>query len=190
MDYLSRLEGKAASAPPIQNDEDMPDYIDNFYDDLEEHASALRRLSSIKPSDARWLAQLVKQNLDSEHERIPAEIEKELLVSTLNVFEGAKFTREHIQETCPPRNARSHQVLVVKDARTDRRPANRVAHLSVWEVDKIDLSEGSRSASFTVGQRFLVSNLSPNNPSAWMKNEPGAQIFVSTRKDTRWLKRN
>lgn len=69
--------------------EDMPEYIDNFYDDLEEHASALKRLSSIKPSDARWLARVVKRNLDTEHERIPAEIEKELLVSTLSVFSGA-----------------------------------------------------------------------------------------------------
>ncbi|KAJ2914759.1 hypothetical protein MD484_g5655, partial [Candolleomyces efflorescens] len=107
MDYLSRLEGKAASAPPIPEDEDMPNYIDNFYDDLEEHPSALQRLSSIKASDARWLAQLVRQNLDTEHERIPNEIEKELLVSRLDVFEATDlFMNSH----------RKHALLVTSEA--------------------------------------------------------------------------
>jgi hypothetical protein len=83
MDYLSRLERKAEKSRAARDDDEMPHYIDSYYDDLEEPPSALGRLNSISPSDARWLAQLVRQNLDTEHERISAEIEKELTVGHL-----------------------------------------------------------------------------------------------------------
>ena len=83
MDYLSRLERKAEKSRVTRDDEEMPHYIDSYYDDLEEPPTASERLNRISPSDARWLAQLVRQNLDTEHERIGAEMEKELAVSLL-----------------------------------------------------------------------------------------------------------
>lgn len=86
MDYLSRLDRKAEKSRPIEEYEEMPSCIDGYYDDLEEHPSASERLNKISPSDARWLAQLVRQNLDSEQERIGVEFEKELAVSSFKSF--------------------------------------------------------------------------------------------------------
>ena len=53
MDYLSRLERKAEKIRPVTDDEEIPNYIDTYYDDLEESPSALARLNSISASDAR-----------------------------------------------------------------------------------------------------------------------------------------
>ncbi|KAF5323377.1 hypothetical protein D9611_005592 [Ephemerocybe angulata] len=171
MDYLARLEAKAEKSRALTDDDSMPNYIDSYYDDLEEHGPALKRIASISSLDARWLAEMVRQNLEGEHERISAEIEKELA------------------DICPRRNVRNFQVLVVKDARTDKRTSHRVANLTVWDANKMDMSEGSTSGTFAVGQRFLVSNLNPTHTNSWMGNEPGAEIFMSTRKDSQWVKR-
>ena len=60
------------------------------------------------------------------------------------------------QILCPPREVRSFRILVVQDARTIRRPANRTALLTVWNVLQLTLTEGSLAGSFECGQRFLV----------------------------------
>lgn len=54
---------------------------------------------------------------------------------------------------------RSFRILIIQDARTSRRPANRTAQLTVWDVVNITLDEGSQAGAFGVGQRFMV-NLS------------------------------
>jgi hypothetical protein len=64
------------------------------------------------------------------------------------------------QTLCPPREVRSFRILVVQDARTIRRPANRTALLTVWNVLQLNLAEGSSAGSFECGQRFLVGFLS------------------------------
>ena len=62
-----------------------------------------------------------------------------------------------MQTNCPPRDVRSFRILIVKDARTDRRPANRTAQLTVWDVLNLSLSEGSAAGTFELGKRYLVS---------------------------------
>lgn len=72
----------------------------------------------------------------------------------------------------------------------------------------LTLDEGSKPGDFAVGQRYLVSfaslifgkdsqrylligqvsNVVPTSLSAWMNREPGSEVYLSTRRDTRWIK--
>lgn len=115
-----------------------PDSIDSYFDDLEDHQTALRTISQLRPSEAYWLIKAIQQNLANEGERQHSEVEKELAV------------------VCPPRNVRNFRVLVVRDARTGDKPSSRVAQLTVWDVESLVLSEGGQLGSFQVGQRFMV----------------------------------
>jgi breast cancer 2 susceptibility protein len=67
------------------------------------------------------------------------------------------LTEIHEQESCPPREVRAFRVLIVQDSRTCRRPANRTAQLTVWNIMSLALDEGSKPGGFAVGQRYLVS---------------------------------
>lgn len=171
MDYLSRLENKAEKSKPTTADDEMPDHILSLYDDLEEHSTALETIAAISSSDARWLAQVVRQNFEIERDKMGSEIEQELA------------------DLCPPRNVRNFRVLVIRDTRTERRSSHRNAQLTVWDANRHDMSEGSTSGTFAAGQRYLVTNLIPTQQRSWMKNEPGAEIFMATRRDTQWVKR-
>lgn len=116
------------------------------------------------------------------------------------------------QSICPPREVRNFRVLVVQDTCTRRRPANRMAQLTVWDVLSLSLSEGSAAGSFEAGHRFLVSidqfqesntyvletlngpnylqvtNLIPTQQTAWMDCEVGSEVYLSTRRDSRWTR--
>ncbi|KAG2022867.1 hypothetical protein CC2G_000587 [Coprinopsis cinerea AmutBmut pab1-1] len=169
MDYVQRLEDKAHSYRP-KEDDGPPDSVDSCYDDLEDHRTALQTISRLTPAEAHWLSKTIRHNLESEHDRMNSEVEKELAA------------------LCPPRNVRNFRVLVVKDAREGRKQSHRVAQLTVWDVTSLALSEGGKPGSFEVGQRYMVSNLYPAQPSAWMKNEPGAEIYMTARKGSQWLR--
>ena len=52
---------------------------------------------------------------------------------------------------------RAFRVLIVQDSRTLRKPANRTAQLTVWNIMSLTLDEGSKPGDFAVGQRYLVS---------------------------------
>jgi len=48
------------------------------------------------------------------------------------------------------------RVVVARDARTDRKPANRTAQITVWNVMGLVFEEGGEGGDFKVGQTFLV----------------------------------
>jgi breast cancer 2 susceptibility protein len=48
------------------------------------------------------------------------------------------------------------RVVVVRDALTDRKPANRTAQITVWNVMGLIHEEGGESGAFKLGQTFLV----------------------------------
>lgn len=56
---------------------------------------------------------------------------------------------------CPPREVRSFRVLLMRDARTTRRPAHRVVELTVWDVLSLSFNEAP-GGQFKEGQRFQV----------------------------------
>ncbi|KAH6917048.1 BRCA2, oligonucleotide/oligosaccharide-binding, domain 1-domain-containing protein [Coprinopsis sp. MPI-PUGE-AT-0042] len=169
MDYIARLEGRARSFKP-KEDDGPPDSIDIYYDDLEEHKTAVSTINRLSASEAYWLIKAIQQGLSSEHDRMNSEIEQELAAS------------------CPPRNVRNFRVLVVKDARTGRKTSHRHAQITVWDVDTLALTEGGQPGSFQVGQRYMISNLVPTQASSWMKDEPGAEIYLTANRRSQWLR--
>ncbi|KAF8808104.1 hypothetical protein BYT27DRAFT_7338672 [Phlegmacium glaucopus] len=168
--YIDRLERKAGSQFRPGDEDIPPDSIDAFYDELEYPDSAADVFSRISPMEAGWLARHTRKQIELSRESMGDEIEQEL------------------KTLCPPREVRSFRILVVQDARTIRRPANRTALLTVWNVLQLSLAEGSSAGSFEFGQRFLITNLQPIQHSAWMDCEPGSEVYLSTRQDTRWTK--
>lgn len=68
-------------------------------------------------------------------------------------------------------------MLLVQDACTRRRGANRSAQLTVWDV---------LGLSTEVGQRYAVTNLVPTAQNSWMDCEAGSEIYLSTRRDSKF----
>ncbi|KXN88856.1 hypothetical protein AN958_06726, partial [Leucoagaricus sp. SymC.cos] len=166
--YIDKLERRAGNHFNPHQDEEPPDHIEELYDQLEEHSDATTVLGRISAKDAGWLAQHARRCMDLERERAGDEITKEL------------------EETCPRRNVRSFRVIVVEDSQTCRRPANRYAQLTVWDVLSLTLSEGAKPGAIEPGGRFLITNLVPQQQGAWMGNQPNSQIFLATTRNTRW----
>jgi breast cancer 2 susceptibility protein len=149
--------------------ESEPDYIENLYDDLEDPTQAAHTLTRLSISEAGWLARHIREVLLRDRERV-----------------GELITQE-LDWALPLRVVRNFRVLVVGDAETRRRPGTRTAQLTVWDVLSITHSEGGKAGAFEEGQKFRVTNLVPTQKGAWMGREPGAQVFLTTRRDSRWI---
>jgi len=64
-----------------------------------------------------------------------------------------------LQALYPLRDVKDFRVVVARDARTDRKPANRTAQITVWNVMGLVFEEGGEGGNFKVGQTFLVRRL-------------------------------
>lgn len=166
--YIDRLQRRAGAQFRPGEDDFPPDHIESLYDELEDPADAGRVLANLTPAEAGWLARYMFDSIEKERARAGDEIESEL------------------KNLCPPREVRCFRVLIVQDSRTLRRPAHRKAQLTVWDVLQLTPSEGHAAGTFETGQRYLVTNLMPTQPSAWMGCEPGSEVYLSTRRDSRW----
>ena len=51
---------------------------------------------------------------------------------------------------------RNFRIVIVRDAQTIRRPANRRAELTIWDVLGLVISEGAQPGAIEEGQRFRV----------------------------------
>jgi breast cancer 2 susceptibility protein len=112
--------------------------------------------------EAGWLARHTRKQIDLSRESMGDEIEQELQVNQCHLLSQVQIQKTFLsilQTSCPPREVRSFRILVVQDARTIRRPANRTALVTVWNVLQLTLTEGSSAGSFEYGQRFLVGSL-------------------------------
>ncbi|KAF9469825.1 hypothetical protein BDZ94DRAFT_1286396 [Collybia nuda] len=170
--YIERLERRVGTH--FNPDEEAT--IDNFYDELEDPAGAGAVLAGIRPNEAGWLARHIHQQIQKEQEHLEEEITTELKVCSFH----------YLLSICPPRDIRSFRILVVQDTCTRRRPANRRAQLTVWDALNLNFFEGREGGAFDIGQRFLVTNLIPTQQRAWMDNEPGSDVYMCTRRDSRW----
>ncbi|KAK7026152.1 breast cancer type 2 susceptibility [Favolaschia claudopus] len=160
--YAERMEQRAGPQFVPTEDGEPTDELEELYDELEDPAAAGAVLSRVRGNTAGWFARFILDRLEKERERASEEIDQEL------------------KRVCPPREVRNFRVLVVQDACTSRRGATRSAQLTVWDV--LGLGE-----SLDVGKRFVTTNLMPTSQSAWMGCcESGSEIYLSTRRDTRW----
>lgn len=104
-----------------------------------------------------------------------------------------------LQRQCPPRKVRSFRVCRFVDdadpptgdqAQTNvnnfnsrpslRRRCQRTVQLTVWDVDA--LPEGMLEQ----GGAYMVTNLLPSQRTAWRGPDVDADVFLSTRRDTKW----
>ncbi|KAF8215873.1 hypothetical protein K438DRAFT_1659158 [Mycena galopus ATCC 62051] len=159
--YAERLERRAgAQFVPVMENEPT-DELEELYDELEDPTGAAGVISRVSGSTAGWLARFIANRMEKERERAGEEIDQEL------------------KRVCPPREVRNFRVLIVQDACTRRRAANRSAQLTVWDV--VGLGD-----SLEVGKRYLATNLVPTAQNSWMDCGAGSEIYLSTRRDSRW----
>ncbi|KAH7338915.1 BRCA2, oligonucleotide/oligosaccharide-binding, domain 1-domain-containing protein [Rhizoctonia solani] len=146
------------------NAEETPEDAEAFLDEFEEAEYDLDMLKARKfePASAAWLANAIRTKCDEVYERREEEMERE------------------IASVCPPRKVRNFRVVVIKDARPLQKPTGRTAQLTAWDV----LAFGTEA--LCVGQRYLLANVQPSQPGSWRKNELDSDIYLSTRRDTKW----
>ena len=58
--------------------------------------------------------------------------------------------------------------------------------ITVWDPMRMVFSEGGAPGDIREGQRFLVTNLEVNQPSAWMAPGPESMIYLVSKKSARW----
>ncbi|KAG8219560.1 hypothetical protein J3R82DRAFT_511, partial [Butyriboletus roseoflavus] len=160
LDCAERLEQRA---------DGPPDKIYNIYDTLQEDTEAAKSIiSSIGHEDAGWLARHIRERTVQERDEASREIEQEL------------------ESTCPQRDVKAFCVMVVNDTRTHKYPSKRTAQITVWDVPGVSIPDGCTQSPFVPGQRYLVTNLVPTQASAWMDCSSGGEVYLSTRKNSKW----
>ncbi|EPQ25923.1 uncharacterized protein PFL1_06597 [Pseudozyma flocculosa PF-1] len=83
--------------------------------------------------------------------------------------EESRYLLQHeLEKLCPPRRVRDF-----------RNPYARTVQLTVWDAAAL----GDR---LRPGARFVVSNLVPTQKRSWRRPDEAADVFLSTRRDTRW----
>ncbi|KDQ63249.1 hypothetical protein JAAARDRAFT_75716 [Jaapia argillacea MUCL 33604] len=165
-----RCERRAGSRFCPSEDDIPPDSIEDLYDELEDSTESAAIIGRVSPNEAGWLARFIRQKCGQRREKAADEFEQEL------------------KDLCPLREVRNFRVIVVQDAQTCRKPALRKAQLTVWDVLSLRFSEGGKPGSFEEGQRFMVTNVIPSQQGAWMANEADSEVYLSTRRDSKWTK--
>ncbi|EJC98658.1 uncharacterized protein FOMMEDRAFT_128955 [Fomitiporia mediterranea MF3/22] len=170
--FADRLERSAGSKFNPCPDDMPPDHIEDLLDELDaldpaEVGDFVRQLAA---DECGWLARYLRQRLERDRERALEEIEVE------------------VKHTCPPREVRNFRIVQVRDARTARRPANRIAHLCIWDVLSLCVAEGGKAGAIESGQRFLMTSLVPMQRSCWMGRAKDDMVYLSTTRNTRFYR--
>ncbi|TFL03720.1 hypothetical protein BDV98DRAFT_503657 [Pterulicium gracile] len=161
--YAARLEAKGSNG----NSNSIVTAVDSsriemVYDDLEDPKKASAAIQRCTPSVARAVAQFIRAENEKKKEKA-----SEALADELNA-------------SCPLRDVSNFRAVTVRDTVTDRRPGNRVAHITIRDVLRVQLYDNSNPGEFKVGDRFMTTNVRPTQPNAWMGLEDGAEIWLST----------
>ncbi|KAI0354580.1 hypothetical protein OH77DRAFT_1496552 [Trametes cingulata] len=147
----------------------MPGHIEPLYDEMMDgYARPSQAWDRMDAFTAGWLHVYCKQQADAAAARMGEDLEREL------------------QEVCPPRNVRDFRVVVAKDARWRKKEPMRTAQITLWDPLKIVFSESGNPGEIKEGQRFLVTNLIPNQPNAWMAPGPEAVVYLVSKRTSRW----
>ncbi|KAF9644663.1 hypothetical protein BDM02DRAFT_3190371 [Thelephora ganbajun] len=177
--YADRMDVKFGDRFILGEDDTCPEIVEDFYEQLEgfshsqsihSQSKAFNVLSGVTAKYAGWLSRIIRENIAKDKEKAKDEIESEL------------------NALCPLRNVKDFRVVIARDARTDRKPANRTAQITVWNVMSLAFEEGGDRGDFKVGQTFLVSNLFPNQPGSWMNPSTNADglVYLATGRRTHW----
>ncbi|EIW64119.1 uncharacterized protein TRAVEDRAFT_109911 [Trametes versicolor FP-101664 SS1] len=147
----------------------MPDYIEGLYEKMmEQYLKPSQAWDRMDAFTAGWLHVYCKQQADLAMARLQDDLEKEM------------------RDICPPRNVRDFRVVVAKDARWHKKEAMRSVQITVWDPLKVVFTENGSPGEIKEGQRFLVTNLMPNQGNAWMTPAPGAEVYLVAKRTSRW----
>ena len=82
------------------------------------------------------------------------------------------------------------RIVIARDATPSHRAGKRRAVLTIWDILSLAVSEGGPAGKIEVGQRFLVSNLRPKQPGAWMRDDmyEESEIYLSTKRGSRFVR--
>ena len=131
-----------------------PENIDELYDTLDDVNNAT--IAELGPVESGWLARHIQIAIEKENEAAGEQIEQELQVYSDDIY-ALLVTKNPCQKSFPSRDVRNFRVVVAQDACTRRRPANRIAQITVWDVLGLSFEEGSSQGTLKTGQRYLVS---------------------------------
>lgn len=112
-------------------------------------------------------------------EKANEEIESELNVHSFNPLFRYITDRSFkpSQALYPSRDVKDFRVVVARDAYTDRKPPNRMAQITVWNVMSLVFEEGGDGGDFKVGKTFLVCYVESCFLRARFANrQPGVQL--------------
>ncbi|KAI8990626.1 hypothetical protein BD414DRAFT_514365 [Trametes punicea] len=169
--YAERLYSRAGPRfeLSIENNEPMPDFIEGLFEEMmEDYKRPSQAWDRLDEMTAGWLHVYCKQQAELAAARLDEDRARQL------------------QEVCPPRNVRDFRIVVAKDARWRKREPLRTAQITLWDPLKMVFSESGNPGEIKEGQRFLVTNLIPNQPSAWMAPGPGAVVYLVSKRTSRW----
>ncbi|KAG8900895.1 hypothetical protein FRB99_005684 [Tulasnella sp. 403] len=164
---LNRMEGLADTLQRRSDgfhpspDDDVPNHIDDMYEDVEEAIDPLPLVQNLTPRDSGCLANVIRSKCAAIRER------------------AAEHLSAELESTCSPRNVRNFRVIRFRDYRKQKPLAPRVGQMTVWDV--LSLGEGLQE-----GKRFLVTNIAPCQPNSWARPDEEGEAFFNTRRDTRW----
>ena len=130
-------------------------------------------LSGVTAKNAGWLSRTIRENIVREKEKANEEIESELNVRSFDPSPLQYQTNrlfKILQALYPPRDVKDFRVVVARDARTDRKPANRTAQITVWNVMGLVFEEGGDGGDFKAGQTFLVRHVSSRSSRVGFAN--------------------
>ncbi|WWC73712.1 uncharacterized protein I206_107684 [Kwoniella pini CBS 10737] len=164
MEDLASLLAQSAEESESVNP-DPPDSLENDYERLLESRDALGCLRSMNTHQIVHLAGYANIRISQEMQEKQFEMESELA------------------SICPRREARDFRMIRFVDAQTGNRDPFRVGMLNVWDVKA--MGEGVLEE----GKRYLVSNLFPGKTGDWSTNRnrsDKAEVYLHTRRDTRW----
>ncbi|KAI0778800.1 hypothetical protein BD413DRAFT_511860 [Trametes elegans] len=148
--------------------DDMPDHIEDKFNEMMDASSPSQTWDFVDFLTNGWLHRYCLQQADLAAARMPDDIAREL------------------EQTCPPRNVRDFRVVVAKDARWSKKEPMRTVQVTLWDPLKTIFSESGNPGEIKEGQRFLVTNLAPNQANAWMTPGPDAEVYLVAKRTSRW----
>jgi hypothetical protein len=93
------------------------------------------------------------------------------------------------QHLCPPRDVRNFRVVMVQDARTQRKPSPRLAQVTVWDALSLINPEESNTDTFQVGRRFKVSRTPiMRGVDSWTRENFRSRISFQRNKVLGWTR--
>ncbi|KAI0652483.1 hypothetical protein C8Q79DRAFT_102638 [Trametes meyenii] len=152
----------------VKEDDPLPDDIGEIFDDIMEYRRPSQAWDTVNFMTAGYLERYCRQQADLLTARIGEDVAREL------------------EETCPTRNVRDFRVVVAKDARWRKKEPMRTVQVTLWDPLKTIFSENGNPGEIKEGQRFMVTNLMPNQAGAWMPPGPDAVVYLVAKRNARW----